>query len=80
MQPTNFAEDYLCDAFNDKVKVFEGVVKLAAQELAAQPIIRNMIKKDLRENGSLWTEPTEQGKKDLDVFHPSYRVKHIKER
>jgi hypothetical protein len=35
MQPTNFAEDYLCDAFNDKVKVFEGVVKLAAQELAA---------------------------------------------
>lgn len=59
MQPTNFAEDYLCDAFNDKVKVFEGVVKLAAQELAAQPIIRNMIKKDLRENGSLWTEPTE---------------------
>lgn len=30
MQPTNFAEDYLCDAFNDKVKVFEGVVKLAA--------------------------------------------------
>jgi transcriptional accessory protein Tex/SPT6 len=59
MQPTNFAEEYLCEAFNDKVKVFEGVVKLAAQELAAQPIIRNMIKKDLRENGYLTTKPTE---------------------
>jgi len=28
-----------------------------------------MIKKDLRENGLLSTAPTEQGKKDLDVFH-----------
>ena len=39
-----------------------------------------MIKKDLRENGLLSTAPTEQGKKDLDVFHQSYRVKHIKQR
>ena len=22
--------------------------------------------------------PTEKGKKDLDVFHPSYRVKYIR--
>lgn len=39
-----------------------------------------MIKKDLRENGTLTTTPSDQGKKDLDVFHPSYRVKNIKDR
>ena len=39
-----------------------------------------MIKKDLRENGQLTTTPTDQGRRNLDVFHPSYRVKHIKER
>jgi len=26
----------------------------------------------------LYTEPTESGQKELDVFHPSYRVKRIK--
>lgn len=24
--------------------------------------------------------PTEQGRKDLDLFHPNYRVKHVKNR
>ena len=30
--------------------------------------------------GSVTTEPTEQGKKDLDPFHPSFRVKRIKDK
>jgi len=36
-----------------------------------------MFKQELKENGFLSTHPTEQGKKDLDIFHPSYRCKHI---
>lgn len=36
-----------------------------------------MLKTDIRNNGYLSTEPTEKGKKDIDVFHPSYRVKNI---
>lgn len=27
--------------------------------------------------GTIKTEPTEEGAKTLDVFHPSYRVKRI---
>ena len=38
-----------------------------------------MFKQQLRENGYLSTQPTEQGKKDLDIFHPSYRCKHIQQ-
>lgn len=46
-------------------------------ELAAQPIIREMIKKQLKEHGQMSTTPTDQGKKDLDLFHQSYRVKNV---
>jgi hypothetical protein len=31
----------------------------------------------LIQNGCITTEPTEKGKKDLDVFHPSYKIKRI---
>jgi len=60
--------------------VFKGVCSYAAQELAAQPFIRNIVKKAFRDNGYLSTNPTEQGKKDLDLFHPNYRVKHVNKR
>ena len=35
------------------------------------------MKKALKEHGQLSTIPTEQGKKDLDLFHQSYRVKNV---
>jgi hypothetical protein len=35
------------------------------------------MKKEIEEKGFLITEPTEKGKKDIDVFHPSYKVKYI---
>ena len=47
-------------------------------ELAAQPVIRDLVKKALKDFGQLTTNPTEQGKKDLDLFHHSYRVKIVK--
>jgi len=39
--------------------------------------LRAQAKKHLMNIGSLSTEPTEQGKKDLDPFHPSYRIKRL---
>ena len=66
--------------FNKTLKLFHGACNLAATELAAQPYLRKMIKDNLRQNGYLWTYPTAQGKKTLDVFHSSYRVKHIQQR
>jgi hypothetical protein len=40
-------------------------------------LIRRKLKEYYNEYGVFKTEPTEKGKKDLDVFHPSYRVKRI---
>jgi len=52
-------------------------LRFAAEELAAEPYLRQQIKKEFFEKGTLTTAPTEKGKKDLDVFHPSYRVKNL---
>jgi len=57
--------------------VHKGVCKFAAVELSAQPLIRHKMKDNLNENGYLSTVLTEQGKKDLDLFHASYRVKLV---
>ena len=45
-----------------------------------QPYIRNTVKNYLYLRGYLSTTPTEEGAKNLDVFHPSYRVKNIDKR
>jgi hypothetical protein len=54
------------------------VCQFAAEELAAEPYLRSLIKKEIEDKGYITTEPTDKGKKDIDVFHPSYRVKHIR--
>jgi hypothetical protein len=54
---------------NVELEIFQGVCTLAALELAAQPFIRNQMKKQVYSNYELSTKPTDQGKKDLDLFH-----------
>ncbi len=56
------------------------VIKYTAMELSVQPYLRGIVKKTLYEHGQISTSPTEEGMKVLDVFHPSYRVKRIKEK
>ena len=75
--PLAFAMKYINDQYVDAHSVHKGVCKFAAIELSAQPVIRNQMKNHLNENGYLSTKLTEQGKKDLDLFHPSYRVKLV---
>ena len=41
-------------------------------------MIRNAMKNNINEHGNITTELTEQGRKDLDLFHPSYRVKCVR--
>lgn len=36
------------------------------------------MKENISQHGYITTELTEQGRKDLDLFHPSYRVKCVK--
>ena len=45
--------------------------------MAAQPFIRAKMKQHFFLNGFVETQPTETGAKEIDVFHPSYRVKRI---
>jgi hypothetical protein len=42
-----------------EMEVFQGVCKLAALELAAQPFIRNQMKKYVYSSYELSTQPTE---------------------
>ena len=58
--------------------VLEGVCKFAAIELSAQPKIRSLMKAHINQHGTITTSLTEQGKKDLDLFHHSYRVKTVR--
>ena len=53
--------------------------KFAAIELSAQPLIRNAMKNNISEHAHITTYVTDQGKKDLDLFHLSYRVKTVRQ-
>ena len=75
--PKALATRYINDQYLDEHAVHKGVCKFAAVELSAQPLIRHKMKDNLNENGYLSTVLTEQGKKDLDLFHASYRVKLV---
>lgn len=72
------AKNYLNDQYPTEEVVRYGVCNFAAIELSAQPYIRNEIKNFVSEHAHITTELTEQGKKDLDLFHPSYRVKCVR--
>lgn len=52
--------------------------RFLALELFSFPFIRNYARISFKDNCTISTEPTEEGKKELDAFHPSFRVKRIK--
>jgi len=70
-----------CENTKKQMDIYLDVLKemclFAAAELQSQPEIRRALKKHIYDNGILQTQPTEKGKKELDVFHPSYRVKRL---
>lgn len=54
--------------------------RYTAVEMSVQPYIRSRVKQMLYSNGSLVTQPTEDGRKTLDVLHNNYRVKRLNEK
>ena len=65
---------------DDDVKrnnIISTMVKFAAIELSVQPFIRKQLKQFIYQHGFLKTMPTEEGRKVLDPFHQSYRVKQL---
>ena len=77
MLPFHLTQKYLSEQNSEEMKVLSGGCDFAASELAAQPYVRSIFKNHFYQYGSVKTQPTEKGNKDLDVFHPSYRVKRI---
>ena len=47
--------------------------------MSMAPYLRHIFKKHFYKTGCLSTEPTEIGGKELYIFHPSYKVKHIEQ-
>lgn len=56
------------------------LIRYTAVEMSVQPFIRSKVKQMLYKNGYLVTQPTEDGKKTLDVLHNNYRVKRLNEK
>jgi len=56
------------------------VCNLFAKEMMCHPYIKEFVYEYLRNSCYVSTMPTEEGEKQLDVFHPSYRTKRITER
>lgn len=75
--PTEMAKEYFRKEGEDPIDVINDTCIFTAIELASQPDIRKGLKKHIYEYGYVVTAPTDKGKKELDVFNPSYRTKYI---
>ena len=76
--PKSLAQRFINEQYPTENLVHQGVCKFAAIELSAQPLIRNAMKNNISEHAHITAVLTEQGRKDLDLFHPSYRVKTVR--
>ena len=80
----DFSSYDMCQKLNIKnmknPKIMENICHLVAKEMMCHPYLKEFVYNYLRHNCYVSTTPTEEGKKQLDVFHPSFRTKHIKER
>eukprot|EP01022_Parablepharisma_sp_SALTPOND_P012496 TRINITY_DN1607_c0_g1_i1.p1 TRINITY_DN1607_c0_g1~~TRINITY_DN1607_c0_g1_i1.p1 ORF type:complete len:1819 (-),score=141.65 TRINITY_DN1607_c0_g1_i1:4604-9991(-) len=76
------AKDYLASSrLTDEHLVLAEASKYLAAEIAAtQPLLRKKLREHFLKKGEASTTPTPKGALELDVFHPSYRVKRISKR
>lgn len=79
--PDKIAHDYSdpeIQMINAPVETLTTLCYYAAQELFYHPIIRRQLKKLYNEKVSIYTEPTEKGKKEITVYNFYYPVKRIR--
>ena len=74
------AREYLKPGQSEHLDVIKDMCVYTAIELSSQPDIRKGFKKHIYEHGVIQTQPTDKGIKELDVFHPSYRVKRVEKK
>lgn len=78
IQPERFAKDFESILFDQEIKIMSAGCKFLALELFSFPFIRNYARYSFKIHCTISTEPTEEGRKELEASHPSFRVKRIK--
>eukprot|EP00743_Colponemidia_sp_Colp-15_P007289 GILK01007872.1.p1 GENE.GILK01007872.1~~GILK01007872.1.p1 ORF type:complete len:1816 (-),score=424.36 GILK01007872.1:186-5633(-) len=76
-KPQELAMQFVSTAFPDIGAVLLGLVRFVAKEISCEPKLRQYIRRVYMDKVTVTTAPTSVGKKELDVFHPSYRVKNF---
>lgn len=74
--PTDMAKEFMTNQA-EPLDVIKEMCTYSAIELQSSPEIRKSFKQHIYKYGVIQTEPTEKGKKELDIFHPCYRVKRL---
>lgn len=77
-QPEKLVEEFICPIFDQEIKVMTAGCKFLALELFSFPFIRNYARICFKAQCTISTDPTEEGKKELDASHPSFRVKRFR--
>jgi transcription elongation factor SPT6 len=77
IEPYHLASKYVTTVYEKEEDVLKTVCKYLAYEMFSHPYLRAFARAYFRNTCVLTTEPTEEGRKEIDVFHPSYRVKRI---
>ena len=75
--PQDIAFELLGENFTEELKVLHSAAELMSAEIACFPPIRQHLRTHYQNSVKVFTEPTEKGKSELNVFHPYYRVKNL---
>ena len=78
--PLDAAEEYICPAFMDRETVLNGAKFMLAKEISRQPLVRNRIRQEFRNNAHFWVKPTKKGRETIDESHPLFDKRYIKVR
>ncbi|EFN54675.1 hypothetical protein CHLNCDRAFT_58171 [Chlorella variabilis] len=77
--PEQHAAQYVAPSggFPTAGTVVKGGCYMAAAEIAAEPLIRQEVRKQYQDGAVVWTTPTAAGDTTLDPFHPLAPVKRL---
>eukprot|EP00340_Litonotus_pictus_P000881 CAMPEP_0170526458 /NCGR_PEP_ID=MMETSP0209-20121228/11860_1 /TAXON_ID=665100 ORGANISM="Litonotus pictus, Strain P1" /NCGR_SAMPLE_ID=MMETSP0209 /ASSEMBLY_ACC=CAM_ASM_000301 /LENGTH=1549 /DNA_ID=CAMNT_0010816271 /DNA_START=14 /DNA_END=4660 /DNA_ORIENTATION=- len=78
LDPNDLSNQFVDEYFKNNFDLMKSSCSLVAEELLVYPSVRLYIFNVLKSYAKISTHPTEQGIRDLDVFHPSFRVKRLK--
>jgi hypothetical protein len=75
--PEEFAASYVTASFPSPIDVLDATRKLLARDLAFHPGVRKHVRSLFMTYAQVSTEPTAEGKKIIDGFHPLRGVKRL---